>query len=86
MLQKLLVALLVAVAAGYAAWSLAPRTLRARLAKRALAWSEASPRCPVWLRARLAKLANTAAASGCDACGSRSARRVTNADVSRKHP
>jgi hypothetical protein len=85
-LQSLLVALLVAIAAGYAAWSLAPRALRTVVAKRAFAWSEASPRCPAWLRARLGRLANAAAASGCDACGSRSAHSVANADVSRKQP
>jgi hypothetical protein len=85
-LQNLLVGLLVAVAAGYAAWSFAPRALRATLAKRAFTWSDASPRCPAWLRVRLARLAKTAAASGCDACGSRSAHRVANADVPRKHP
>jgi hypothetical protein len=85
-LQSLLVALLVAIAASYAAWSLAPRALRTALAKRAFAWSDASPRCPGWLRTRLARLANVAVASGCDACGSRSAHRVANADVSRKQP
>jgi hypothetical protein len=85
-LQNLLVALLVVVAAGYAAWALAPRALRAALAKRALAWSDASPRSPAWLRTRLARLANTAAMSGCDACGSRSRHRVANTHVSRKHP
>ena len=57
MLQNLLVALVVAVAAGYAAWSLAPRALRRRLASRALAWSSASSRCPQWVRARLVGLA-----------------------------
>ncbi len=86
MLQNLLVALLVAVAAGYAAWSLAPRALRTALAKRALAWSGESAHCPAWLRTRLARLANSAAVSGCDACGNRSTRRVADADVSRKHP
>jgi Family of unknown function (DUF6587) len=84
--QSLVVALLVAVAAGYAAWALAPRALRATLAKRAFAWSEASPRCPAWLRTRLARLANSAAATGCDACGSRSPRHVANAHVPRKNP
>ena len=69
MLQNLLVALVVAVAAGYAAWALAPRALRRRLASRALAWSSASSRCPQWVRARLMRLAETSA-SGCDACGS----------------
>lgn len=68
MLQNLLVALVVAVAAGYAAWALAPRALRRRLAGRALAWSGASSRCPQWVRARLVSLAATSA-SGCDACG-----------------
>ena len=68
MLQNLLVALLVAVAAGYAAWALSPRALRGRLASRALAWSSASSRCPQWVRARLVSLAATSA-SGCDACG-----------------
>jgi hypothetical protein len=68
-LQNLLVALVVAVAAGYAAWALAPRALRQRLASRALTWSGTSNRCPKWVRAWLVSLAATSA-SGCDACGS----------------
>jgi len=68
MLQNLLVVLVVAVATGYAAWALAPRALRRRLASRALAWSSTSGRCPQWVRARLMSLAATSA-SGCDACG-----------------
>jgi hypothetical protein len=67
-LQNLLVALVVTVAAGYAAWALAPRALRRRLASRALAWSSGSSRCPKWVRARLVSFAATSA-SGCDTCG-----------------
>ena len=85
MLENLLVALVVAAAAAYAAWTLAPRTLRRRLANRALAWSQEAKRCPKWLRTRLTTAAANASATACDACGSRSGRRAAHADVPRKH-
>jgi hypothetical protein len=84
-IENLLVALVVIAATAYAAWALAPRTLRRQLANRALAWSQDSPRCPQWLRTRLASVAATASAEACDTCGSRSGRRAAHADVPRKH-
>ena len=39
------------------AWTLAPRTLRLRMANRALTWSVDSSRCPTWLRARIGRVA-----------------------------
>jgi len=85
MFENLLVALLVAAAVGYAAWALAPRTLRGRLANRALAWSDGWSRCPRWLRARLLAVAAATSGSACDACGSRSGRGATHADITRKN-
>jgi hypothetical protein len=84
-LQNLLVAFVVAVAAAYAAWALAPRTLRRRLVNRALAWSDGWSRCPRWLRARLLAVAAATSGSACDVCGSRSGRGATHADITRKH-
>jgi hypothetical protein len=85
-LEKLLVGLLVAVAAGYAAWALAPRALRGRLASRLHAWTDGWSRCPQWLRSRLAAAADRSAVSGCDACGSGSGRAATHGHITRKNP
>jgi len=61
----MLVALVVAAAAAYAAWAITPRALRRSLANRALEWSQGSARCPQWLRTRLASAAATASAAAC---------------------
>jgi hypothetical protein len=86
MLQYLVVSAIVVVAAAYAAWSLAPRTLRLRAANRALSWATNSTGCPGWLRARIASTASNLARSACEACGSGSVRKRANADVARKDP
>lgn len=86
MLQAIVVGVIVVAASAYAAWAIAPRGLRLRIANRALAWSTASPRCPAWLRARIGRVAEGLARSACEACGGGSGRAPANADVARKHP
>ena len=85
MLQTFLVVILVAAATAYLTWALAPRTLRRRLVDRAVAWSDRSSHCPVWLRTRLVAMSATVA-SGCDACGGRSVRGTTHAHVAGEDP
>lgn len=86
MLQYLVVSAIVVVAVTYVAWSLAPRTLRLRLANRALAWARSSTGCPGWLRERITHTASKLALSACETCGSGSGRKRANADVARKNP
>jgi hypothetical protein len=86
--QNVLVALIVACAGGYAAWSLAPRALKRRMMVRAWSWSQAASRCPAWLRNRLARAVYSSATPGhaCDACAGRSRTAAANTDVARKNP
>lgn len=86
--QNALVALIVACAGGYAAWSLAPRALKRRMMVRAWSWSQAAFRCPAWLRNRLARAVSSSATPGhaCDACAGQSRTATANTDVTRKNP
>jgi hypothetical protein len=72
-MQQLIVAVLVVIAAGYAAWRLAPARQRARLAAALARWLGAHDDAPGWLRAAADALARDADARGTSACGKCSA-------------
>jgi hypothetical protein len=64
MIQTLITALLVAVAALYAAWSLMPATWRMALARRLLRWAPRN----AWLQKAAQSPGGCASGDGCQGC------------------
>jgi hypothetical protein len=85
MTERLLVGLIVAAAFFYAAWALLPAGLRAGLAQRLNAWSQAPGRSP-WLAGIAARLGRWIGARGGGCADCNAAKPPLASDRSKSHP
>ena len=68
-MQDIAVFVIVALAAGYAAWKLMPRALRVRLAQATVGWAQRRGRLSDQHAAALARRLTAGGCGQCDSCG-----------------